>query len=140
VRPKRRPYISQGMRQEVAERIGCADGKRIRTHCPYCDALIEIDRTNPKRVRLRTADGFYEPEFDHMESLHDGGSHTADNLVPACLRCNRSKGKRSLLSSLSKAEAKSEHCFGEAQATQNSESRENSNPPLIPLLPGGGQK
>lgn len=33
---------------------------------------------------------------DHIVPLSKGGTHTADNIVPACLSCNSSKGNRSL--------------------------------------------
>lgn len=34
---------------------------------------------------------------DHVVALNRGGSHTADNVVPACRRCNRSKSDKPLL-------------------------------------------
>jgi 5-methylcytosine-specific restriction endonuclease McrA len=88
----RRPYINQEMRREVAERYGCGDGERVEIACAYCGDPITIDRTNPKRVRFLDSGGTCRPELDHVESLFLGGPHVASNLVPACLRCNRSKG------------------------------------------------
>ena len=43
--------------------------------CTYCDKPIEA----------KTSIG------DHVIPLSRGGSHTVDNLVPACLSCNSSK-------------------------------------------------
>jgi 5-methylcytosine-specific restriction endonuclease McrA len=34
---------------------------------------------------------------DHLIPLSRGGAHTASNIVPACLRCNSSKGARTFL-------------------------------------------
>lgn len=48
-------------------------------HCAYCNA---------SGVRLTQ---------DHMTPLSRGGQHTRDNIVPACLSCNASKGVRTLL-------------------------------------------
>ncbi len=36
-------------------------------------------------------------EQDHFEPLSRGGKHEIDNLVPACRRCNRSKGAKSYI-------------------------------------------
>jgi 5-methylcytosine-specific restriction endonuclease McrA len=36
-------------------------------------------------------------EQDHVLALTKGGQHTVDNIVPACGRCNKRKGNRSLL-------------------------------------------
>lgn len=45
--------------------------------CVYCDA------------------GKFE-HIDHVIPLSRGGSHTLDNLAPACARCNRAKGSRTV--------------------------------------------
>jgi len=91
-----RPYISQSMRRDVAERHGCGDGERKVIGCHYCGDVIVIDRTNPKKTRFLDAAGASRPELDHVEPLYWGGPHRPDNLVPACLSCNRSKGPRRL--------------------------------------------
>jgi 5-methylcytosine-specific restriction endonuclease McrA len=46
--------------------------------CAYCKRLMQ---------RL---------EMDHVIPLSKGGSHTKDNIVPACRKCNAKKGNRSL--------------------------------------------
>jgi len=37
------------------------------------------------------------PEQDHVIPLATGGTHSIDNVVPTCGRCNKSKGNRGLL-------------------------------------------
>ncbi len=44
-------------------------------HCAYCYGIERITQ-------------------DHLIPLSRGGSHTADNVVPACYSCNSSKGAR----------------------------------------------
>lgn len=39
-------------------------------------------------------------EMDHVIPLSRGGEHTIDNLVPACSRCNNTKGPRGPLAML----------------------------------------
>jgi 5-methylcytosine-specific restriction endonuclease McrA len=34
---------------------------------------------------------------DHLEPIALGGRHTAENVIPACMSCNTSKGKKPLL-------------------------------------------
>jgi hypothetical protein len=36
-------------------------------------------------------------EVEHVEPLCRGGTDTPDNMVPACFKCNRSKGSRFIL-------------------------------------------
>jgi 5-methylcytosine-specific restriction endonuclease McrA len=35
--------------------------------------------------------------IDHMHPLGRGGVHAADNILPACPKCNNEKGNRTLL-------------------------------------------
>ena len=42
--------------------------------------------------------------LDHVKPRHRGGSTTAGNLVPACQKCNRSKGSEDWLSWFSRQE------------------------------------
>ena len=91
-----RPYISKDMRRAVAERYGCRDGERVKIGCHYCGDAIYIDRLTPRRTRFLDAQGRARPELDHVHPLYWNGPHTADNLVPACLSCNRSKGAKML--------------------------------------------
>jgi len=64
------PSIPAGLRYLVFE--------RARQRCEYC--LIHQDVS------------IYSHEVDHIIALKDGGQTQADNLVVACLPCNRSKG------------------------------------------------
>lgn len=84
------------MRAEIAERYGCGRGQRVTIGCHYCGDPIVIDRTS-KRVRFLDSLGRSRPELDHVKPLFWGGPHTAENIVPACLSCNRSKGPRRLV-------------------------------------------
>ena len=90
-----RPGITLAMRRAVAVRFDCLPGERRWIECAYCDDPIEIVHT-PKRVQFLDRMGRSFPELDHVDPLYWGGPHTAENLVPACLRCNRSKGPRRL--------------------------------------------
>ena len=92
-----RPSISQGMRREVALRYGGRPGTRVSIRCAYCPADIVVDWT-ARKVRFVDLLGRSWPELDHVQPLYWGGPHTVDNLVPACLHCNRSKGPRRLAS------------------------------------------
>ena len=47
--------------------------------CAYCASLMRV------------------PEMDHIVPIASGGTHTMDNLVPACRRCNSSKSGRPML-------------------------------------------
>lgn len=54
---------------------------RQDSQCAYCGAAIRSDNR----------------EFDHVQPLAKGGTHTADNLVVACRPCNRAKKDRTLI-------------------------------------------
>lgn len=95
----RRPTINQAMRREVAERYGCGPGQRVPITCAYCTTTIVIDRTRPKRTRFLDSEGRSWPELDHVIPLAQDGPNTADNLVPSCMPCNRSKCARLLVPS-----------------------------------------
>jgi 5-methylcytosine-specific restriction endonuclease McrA len=90
-----RPPTTRAMREEVARRLGLLPGGWRWIVCAYCDELIYVDWTG-KRPRFLDRNGKSTPELDHVEPLYWGGDHTVENLVPACLRCNRSKGARRL--------------------------------------------
>lgn len=47
--------------------------------CVYCDLPLDAGVT-----------------WDHVRPLHHGGAHAIANLVPACSRCNSSKGPRAV--------------------------------------------
>lgn len=92
-----RPAINRAMREAVASRYGAEPGDIIHIGCYYCRALIWIDWSDHRRVRFLDRDDRPFPELDHVEPLFWGGAHSAENLVPACRHCNRSKGPRRLV-------------------------------------------
>jgi len=49
--------------------------------CAYCDT----------RLNLLIANQDNSLEMDHIVSFSNGGSHTFDNLMPSCKKCNHSK-------------------------------------------------
>jgi hypothetical protein len=63
-------YIPVSLRQLVVERAGGA--------CEYC--------------QIHQTFSIYRHEADHVVAIKHGGQTTADNLVLACLPCNRHKG------------------------------------------------
>ena len=63
-----RKVWTASQRREVYNRFG--------GHCAYCGTPIPFD----------------EMQIDHMLSLHNHGSDTMDNLLPACRDCNYYKG------------------------------------------------
>lgn len=64
---------------------------------------VEILQAFNHRCGYCLADG--PLEMEHMVALSRGGVHTASNVVPACARCNRRKGTKSLLEFLSIGDA-----------------------------------
>jgi hypothetical protein len=63
-------YISTALRHRVIE--------RAKGSCEYC--------------RIHQMFSIYSHEIDHVIALKHGGQSTAENLVLACLPCNRHKG------------------------------------------------
>jgi HNH endonuclease len=63
-------YLSATLRQLVSQRASGA--------CEYC--------------RIHQTFSIYSHEIDHVIALKHGGESTDDNLVLACLPCNRHKG------------------------------------------------
>ena len=53
--------------------------------CTYCDAWYRQWKNNWKAS-----------QGDHVLAIHNGGSHTMDNIVPCCITCNQSKADRIL--------------------------------------------
>ena len=100
-----RREITQAARRIVAARDGLTQGGTAQTACHYCDTPLMWSWTD-KRVRLLDANGRSTPEIDHVISVFHGGTDDPDNLVPACLLCNRSKNYRSAAHRLAKQVAK----------------------------------
>ena len=76
--------------------------QRVRYHKTRGDGTLT---TSEWREILVMYDGrcayCYQPseklQLEHIHPLSKGGTHTADNVVPACPSCNYSKGSKSLL-------------------------------------------
>lgn len=70
-----------GMRWSVKAQMATSYANWLRRHrdfvCSYCSQPI------PKKANQRHA--------DHVQPLSQGGTHTVDNIVPSCQRCNLSK-------------------------------------------------
>lgn len=90
-----RPAINRQMREAIATRHGGIPGERMTITCAYCPSVIVIDWTG-RRVRFLDELGRAFPELDHIEPIYWGGAHAVENIVPACLSCNRAKGPRRL--------------------------------------------
>lgn len=80
------------MRRQIATSYGASPGQTVEIRCAYCDEQIFIEWED--RPRFLDRDRRATPELDHVIPLYHDGPHTVENLVPACLRCNRSKGPR----------------------------------------------
>lgn len=82
------------VRVEVARRYGATPGTTTPVKCEYCEFVGEIwwplTFTGKVGVHLITS----PMEFDHVDPELHGGAATADNLVLACLPCNRGKGSK----------------------------------------------
>lgn len=87
----RREAIKQAERQAVASRLGVTAGEVVMSACEYCATAIKVDWSDEKRVRFLDEDGRATPELDHVQPVSQGGQNDPDNLVLACLPCNRSK-------------------------------------------------
>lgn len=76
------------VRRAVCTRYGAAPGLRIDVKCHYCDHVGFIDWWDnyPYWPTLSL-------EFDHYIPEHAGGVSLPGNIVLACRRCNRSKGR-----------------------------------------------
>jgi 5-methylcytosine-specific restriction endonuclease McrA len=94
-----RPTIGRKMREAVARRFGAEPGDVLLIRCHYCRTPIWLDWSEHKHVRFLDMQDRSTPELDHVDPLYWGGAHTVENLVAACMPCNRSKGPRRLAES-----------------------------------------
>ena len=87
----RKGSISAAVRREVAAQYGCTYGNTVHARCEYCLHVGAIHWfTNSKPGWP----AFIDLELDHRISEFKGGPSTADNIVLACLPCNRAKRER----------------------------------------------
>lgn len=78
-RKRKSKYIPREVQDAVIRRDGMV--------CRYCGKAVRVRRA-PREQGPDTI------ELDHVIPLVLGGESTVDNLVVACLRCNRSKCHR----------------------------------------------
>lgn len=102
----RKERIGRDMRMDVATALGVQPGQCKLASCGYCETPITVDWTDPGRVRFLDSDGRPTPEIDHVEPLANGGPHSSENLVLACLTCNRQKGSKPLASASGTSQSK----------------------------------
>lgn len=84
--------ITAAVRREVALRYGAMPGGRASARCHYCQRAGTITWFQQRR-----GEGwphFAGLELDHVDPEILGGVGSAENLVLACLPCNRGKGAR----------------------------------------------
>lgn len=77
------------VRRQLAVRHGCFFGQRKKVKCHYCDKHGEIVWFEQTRGHGWVS--FVDLEMDHVEPELRGGKTVLENLVLACLPCNRSK-------------------------------------------------
>lgn len=93
-RPYKKIRVPDAVRREVAFRYGAVEGTPLYVKCHYC-------REAEGGIHIFSQTGwvaFAELELDHVMPEYLGGPSTADNIVLACRKCNRSKGSRILAS------------------------------------------
>ena len=89
----------------LAKRYRVPPGGEARVACHYCGEPGTARWWMGSRGRpmkwltlrtVRTVSGLLEAmEFDHVVPESKGGPSTPENIVIACRRCNRSKGRKS---------------------------------------------
>lgn len=91
VAPYRKKAIPAAVRRDVARKYGCPPGGRVVVPCHYFGTpdAIEWHRMYSGKPSYWVSFGH---ELDHLHPEFLGGETTAEELVLACLPCNRSKG------------------------------------------------
>lgn len=90
-----RPAITWEMRIWVAEDVGAISGCVTLIRCPYCEAPLKADWRDYYNPRFLELTGV-SADLDHIHPLARDGAHQAENIIPTCRRCNRSKGAKTL--------------------------------------------
>ena len=83
--------IPAAVRRELAARHGCVPGTSVRVKCAYCDFVGGVHWTVQPTDRGPGWVAFTDLEMDHVTAEINGGASSAENIVLACLPCNRSK-------------------------------------------------
>lgn len=83
---RKKKAIPLGARREIARRYGVdGSGQSAEAECHYCGAKGSVHQTNNYYVHFR------DLEIDHIIPESQGGSNEANNLVLACMSCNRKR-------------------------------------------------
>lgn len=90
--PFKKAAIPERVRREVAKRAGAVPGETVPAQCTYCDAEGTINWPRLSSGKPGSWVSFTGLELDHVHPEFHGGTATAENIVLACRRCNRSKG------------------------------------------------
>ena len=85
--------IPLAVRRSVAEKYGCTPGGEAHADCYYCGAAGGVHWHKLASGRPSGWVTFPGLELDHVHAEGDGGAASPGNIVLACRRCNRSKGK-----------------------------------------------
>lgn len=102
--------IFKGKAEVLVENHRLIHTVSVSYECPSVIRLYYLVRRPLPQVRLTRREIFRRDEYtcqycgqpgghltlDHVVPRHRGGKHTWDNLVTACIRCNRRKGGRTL--------------------------------------------
>jgi 5-methylcytosine-specific restriction endonuclease McrA len=83
--------IPAAVRRELAARHGCAPGASVDVKCAYCPSIGQVHWIVQPTDRGPGWVTFTGLEMDHIAAEIAGGATTAENLVLACVPCNRSK-------------------------------------------------
>lgn len=87
---KNYPKIREAVRKSRIKRRKLMAGSRIETIGPFEWSIVLSLWKN--RCAYCGVGG--KMTQDHITPLSKGGSHTLDNIVPACIDCNRAKGTK----------------------------------------------
>lgn len=90
----RKVVIPLALRRDVATKYGCEPGKQKAAECFYCGKPGSIHWFPLADGRPSSWVSFPELELDHLESEHEGGATSVENIVLACRSCNRGKGAK----------------------------------------------
>lgn len=83
--------ITGPVKRAVVERVGAKPGTTTAAVCVYCGSVGSIWWPLTYKNRVGSHMVLKGLEFDHVFPESRGGPTTAENIVLACLPCNRSK-------------------------------------------------
>lgn len=88
----RKKAIPERTRREVARRAGCEPGETCDARCNWCGAPGTVIWNRLANGKPGSWVQFKGLELDHVIPEFSGGSSEPDNIVLACVACNRSRG------------------------------------------------